>query len=390
MADNLREKIEEEIKKKEENLKEKQKKEEPLEKLEIKKNVFGEVDYGFIKLVDIANFCRELAIMLEVGVPLLKALELITKRTRKVRLKKILEEVVKDVSEGTLLSEACSKHKVFPKIFIDIVKVGESGGILDQSLKRLESIFMKQLSIRNKIKSALAYPTVALLAAIVVITVILIKVVPQFEMLYKMNEVELPKITKFVISTGHFVQIFWWLIFLVVFGIYFGFKFLLRIRVVKIIYDFVRLYLPLINKVYVNIVVAQILRTFETLMKSGIPLLDSIKILRETAPNYFFAKEFDKVAQNVQQGNRMGEVLSKSPIFPPIVVDMLSIGEETGSVETVLEKMADFYEENVDIQLKALSSIIEPLLIIVLGGVVLFIAVAFLYPYFNLVNVIKE
>ncbi len=397
MADNLRDKISRDIEEKESKQREKSKSNEvelDPERFERKPDPVGEKSFqswelGGTRLEDIANFCRELAIMLEVGIPLLKSLELISRRTRKPGLKKALEDVVRQVSEGKPLSVACSDHtNIFPSLFINIVRVGEAGGILDNSLKRLEEIFMKQLSIRRKVRGAMLYPIIALSLAMLVLLVIFIMVVPQFEILYQANEVQLPAITAFTIALGNFLGSWWVLILLIIAAGIVGLKLFMKNPVFKRSMDKLRLNIPFIGKVYRDIIIAQLSRTFESLMKSGIPLLDSLKILKETALNYYYGREFDRVAKNVEQGGKMVEVLENSNLFPPVVVDMLSIGEETGSIETVLTKLSDYYEDKVDSQLATLSSIIEPLLIILIGGIVLFVAVSFLLPYWNLVNVI--
>lgn len=395
MADNLRDKISRDLEEKERKIRKNDK------GVEVDAGAFENkpqasntsswksIEVGRTTLEDIANFCRELAIMLEVGIPLLKSLELIARRTRKPTLKKVLEDVVNKVSEGKPLSEACNAHKkVFPELFINIVKVGEAGGILDHSLKRLEEIFMKQLSIRQKVRGAMLYPVIALSLAVLVIMVIFIMVVPQFENLYRANEVELPAITALTIGVGNFVGEWWIAVLIIAAALAVALKVFMKNPLFKKMMDYVCLKIPFINRVYRDVVIAQLNRTFESLMKSGIPLLDSLKILKETATNYFYSREFNNVALNVEKGGKMSEPLDKSDLFPPVVVDMLSIGEETGSIETVLTKLSDYYEDKVDSQLNTLSSIIEPLLIIVIGGIVLFVAVSFLLPYWNLVNVI--
>lgn len=394
MADNLRDKLEKDLKEKEANVRQKfasGKQPGGGPSLKAPKNVYAKKEMGWITAMDITNFCRELAIMLEVGVPLLKSLELIAERTRKASFQKVVKQIAGEVSEGKLFSDACAKFpNVFNTLFVDIIRVGESAGILDNSLKRLETIFVKQLYIKSKVKSAMAYPAIALVAASIVLTVILIIVVPQFETLYSENNVELPQITQITIGLGHFMTNFWYLVFAGIIGAFIGLKFLLKIPVVKIIFDFIKLRMPILNKVYINIMVAQITRTFETLMKSGIPLRDSLKILAETSPNHFYGQDFSKVVTHIEEGGRMAEKLNESGIFPPVVVDLLAIGEDTGSIETVLSKLSEYYEEMVENQLKALSSIIEPILIILLGIIVLIIAISFLLPYFKLVQVIHS
>ncbi len=356
-----------------------------------RQNSWRRWEIGRTNLEDIANFCRELAIMLEVGIPLLASLELITRRTRKPGLKKVLEDVVSKVSEGTPLSKACESHTdVFPLLFINIVRVGEAGGMLDYSLKRLEEIFMQRLSIRRKVRGAMLYPVIALFMALLVLMVVFVMVVPQFEALYEANDVALPAITSLTISVGNFLESWWHGVLLLIAGLIIALRFASKNILFKRLMDKIRLNIPFIGKVYRDVIIAQLSRTFESLMKSGIPLLDSLKILRETASNYFYGKEFHRVSMNVEKGGKMGQVLDKSVLFPPVMVDMLSVGEETGSIETVLTKLSTYYEDKVDNQLSALSSIIEPLLIIVIGGIVLFVAVSFLLPYWNLVNVIGQ
>ncbi len=340
---------------------------------------------------DMATFCRQLATLLDVGIPLLRSLKILSERTQHPRLKKVVGEVAKSVEEGQSLSSALAKFpRVFSPLFVNVVKVGEVGGILESSLKRLADILEKKADIKKKIFSAVAYPVAALLMSIGIIILMLVVAIPRFEQVYKEQAAQLPGVTRIILAVSHFVQDYPLiyvplLVVAIVLLIAYG-----RTPVGRRMYDWLKLKLPIMGPINVKINVARFTRTAGGLLAAGIPLLEVLNVAFRTAENVVVAEAIKQTHDNVERGGKMDEPLRKNPVFPPLVVDMIAIGDEAGALDMMLNKIADVYETDVDASLKGLTALIEPLLIVFLGFVVIFIALGLLLPYWNLVRVIGE
>ena len=341
--------------------------------------------------LDLAVFCRQFATLIEVGIPVLRAFQMMSKRTPNRKLRAAVENTAKGIEEGQMIHQSMARHtRIFTPLVVNIVRIGEVGGLIEDSLIRLADIMESKAKIKRKIISASMYPAVAICVAVAVVSVILIKAIPTFAEVYKGAGKDLPAMTNFVIDLSHFFTQAWWILaILVVFGIM-GLKMWIRTPGGARAWSWLMLHTPVLKGINQKIGVARSARTLGGLISAGIPLVDALGITGDTNENVLIADALQHIHDVVERGERMAGPLSQARIFPPLVVDMIAIGEETGTLDRMLLKVADIYDVEVDATLNGLSSIIEPLLIILLGGVVIFIALAVLLPYFNLANVIQD
>lgn len=339
--------------------------------------------------LDRAIFCRQLATLIEVGIPLLRALKMLSRRTPHPKLAKAIATVASKVEEGQSVSNAMfEQSKVFSPIVCNVVRVGEIGGILEDSLVRLAQIMESKADMNRKIFSALMYPFVALTVAFAVIIVILTKAVPVFTSVYKESAHDLPQITQFVINVSDIVTKGFWIWIPLLIAAVFGWQAFRRtppgIRVASLI----SLRFPIVGRITRKIGVARFSRTLGGLLTAGVPLVEGLTIAADTNENVIISDALRSVQRSVEKGEKVGLPLARTRIFPPMVVDMISIGEETGTLDRMLDKIADIYDADVDSTLRGLSSVIEPLLIVFLGGIVIVIALAVMLPYFQLVEIV--
>ncbi len=339
--------------------------------------------------LDRAVFCRNLSMLIEVGIPLLRSLKMLSKRTEHSKLAKAVGAVADRVEEGQSVSQAMEEHeKMFSPLVVNIVRVGEIGGILESSLIRLADIMETKANIRRKIRSASMYPAVTLTVAMAVVIVIMVKAVPMFAAMYAQAQSELPGPTQFIMAVSGIITgaLPLWIILFV--GGIVGYIYFISTAPGKEFLSQASLIIPGVKTISRQIAVARFSRTLGSLLAAGIPLSESLSIAAETNENNVVRRVLTKVQGSVEEGNKMGPQLASARVFPNMVVDMISIGEETGTLDRMLDKIADIYDEEVESSLNGISTIIEPVLIVCLGGVVIFIALAVLLPYFNLVHVI--
>lgn len=340
--------------------------------------------------LDRAVFCRQLATMIEVGIPLLRALQLLSKRTSHPKLGAAIARVAKKVEEGQSVSQAMKDdEKIFSPIVCNIVRVGEVGGILEGSLVRLAQIMETKAEMNRKIRAAMMYPLTALAVAVVVVGVIMVKAVPVFTSVYGEAGAELPGPTKIVIGISAFSIRFWPLVALLVVGAIVGISYFSKTPPGRRVFSLIALRGPVVSRITKKIGVARFSRTLSGLLTAGVPLVEGLSIAAETNENVIISETLHRVHRSVEKGEKIGPPLARSRIFPLLTVDMISIGEETGTLDRMLERVANIYDAEVDSTLRGLSTIIEPLLIVLLGGVVIFIALAVMLPYFNLGDIVQ-
>jgi type IV pilus assembly protein PilC len=339
--------------------------------------------------LDLALFCRQFAMLTEIGIPVLKSLQMMARRTGHPKLRDAIEDAARGVEGGESIHQAMSRHEViFTPLIINIIRVGELGGILEDALVRLAEIMESKSKIKRQIVTASAYPLVALCVALMVIILIMVKAVPQFSRVYEQTGSELPEMTQLMINISKVMSSTWWLIVILLVVGFIGLKIWKRTPGGNYFFSLLVLRIPLLRNVAQKIAVARFTRSLGGLISAGIPLVDAISITAETNENAIVREELEIVHDNVEKGERIADTLADSKVIPPMVVDMISIGEETGTLDRMLDKISEIYEAEVDSSMAGLSSIIEPLLIIVLGGVVIFIALSALLPYFNLINAV--
>jgi len=343
---------------------------------------------GKVKLKDLVIFTRQLATMINAGVPLVRSLATMQSQTQNPTFKKQLMTISKDVESGMAFADALEKHpKTFSSIYINMIRAGEAGGILDDILKKLAVQQEKDASIRAKFKSAMTYPAVLIFITITVFILLMTVVVPKVgTIIADLTDGELPTMTKVMLGISDFLLGYWYIhIAVVTITTIFLTKFL-RTRRGRMTRDQLLLRIPAIRTLVVKMAVARFSRIFASLMTAGVSVIEAIEVTARAIGNTVIEKELMDAAKLVSNGEQLSEPLSRSKVFPPIVSQMMSIGEETGQTDTVLLKVADFYEEEVDAAVEGLSSILEPILIVVMGGMVGLIAASVIGPISSLAN----
>jgi type IV pilus assembly protein PilC len=339
-----------------------------------------------VKQKDIALFTRQLATMMKAGVPLLQSFDIVGRGATNPRLTKLLGDIRADVETGTSLSSAFRKHPMhFDALYCNLVEAGEAGGILEQLLERLAIYQEKTLALKSKIKSALMYPVAVLVVAFIVVVVIMIKVIPAFKDVFASFGADLPGPTLMVIAMSEFFVAYWLPIFLSMIGG--GYMFMQtwrRSEKMQMVMDRLLLRLPLFGSLIEKSVIARWTRTLSTMFAAGVPLVEALDSVGGASGNALFAEATSKIQRDVSTGSALTTSMQGTGVFPNMVIQMASIGEESGSLDHMLGKAAEFYEEEVDDMVKGLSSLMEPLIIVVLGTIIGGIVVAMYLPIFKI------
>lgn len=360
-----------------------------LEMVEVKESIMTkDISIGSpVKLEHMVIYLRQFSTLLKAGVSVVDATSILAQQTDSKALKKALMDVEQELREGKPLSDSAAKHKkIFSPMFINMVRAGEAGGNMDETLERLAVHFEKQHSTKSKIKSALAYPIVVGIMAVVVVVYMLIAVVPTFVDMFADFGGELPAITQFVLSASDFMQKFWWLVLLVV-GIIVGtFMFIKQNKNTKYYLDYAILRLPIFGKMIQKSVLAQMTRTLSSLFSSSVPILQAMTIVENVVGNEVISKVVHQSRDALERGQSLTGPMKKHWAFPPLITQMIAIGEETGSLDAMLGKVADFYEREVENTTDQLKSLIEPLMIVFLAGIVGVIVLAIMVPMFEIFN----
>ena len=344
-----------------------------------------------IRIKDIAIFTRQLSNLINSGMPLLKALNVLIRQTENKKLKAVIETFKNDVQGGSAFSDAMAKYPlVFPKLYVSMVRAGELGGILELVLARLSEFVEEEQALKNKIKSALVYPAVMVLVGAVTIFFLLTFVIPRFVMMFRNIGQTLPLPTQILISGSHFLRTYWWLYLPILLLSVFIFRQYIRREEGKMAFDRIKLKMPVFGKVIRKIIIARFARTLGTLIKNGVPILNALKMTQEIVANRIFAEEIRKIHAELKEGGNLTQLLAaRCKEFPPIIADMVAIGEETGKLDDSLLNIADSYEQEVENELKGLTSLLEPAVILVMGVIVGFIVLAMLLPVFEITAVIQ-
>jgi type IV pilus assembly protein PilC len=339
---------------------------------------------------DIATFTRQLATMMKAGVPLLQAFDIVGRGSPNPRLTRLLLDIRSDVETGTSLSSAFRRHpQYFDALYCNLVEAGESGGILEELLTRLAVYQEKILAIKQKVKSALMYPIAVLVVAFVVVTVIMIFVIPSFEQVFSSFGAELPAPTMMVIGMSKFFVSYWWIIFGTLFGGgYMFFRTWQRSEKMQFFMDRLLLRVPVFGELMRKSVIARWTRTLSTMFAAGVPLVEALDSVGGTAGNIIYARATEQIQRDVAAGSALTGSMATTGVFPNMVLQMAAIGEESGSLDAMLGKAADFYEEEVDEMVKGLSSLLEPIIIVFLGTLIGGIVVAMYLPIFKLGQVV--
>jgi len=341
-----------------------------------------------IKTPELAMFFRQFSTMVEAGVSFVRCLTVLSEQTQNARLRRIILDMQHEVEAGQNLSKCMSKYpKIFNTLMIGLVRAGEVGGVLEETLNRLSTFIEKDVELQRKVKSAMMYPTIVLYLAGAIICGLCYFIVPKFIDLFKsMGVKEMPFMTQVLIAISNFLLYKAWLAILLVFGIKFGFAALNRTKTGKLVFDRITLKLPVVGSLNLKVCVARFARTLGTLLVSGVPILQAMETVAGTVGNSLMSDAIMEARARIREGDRIGEPLKKSGLFAPMVVHMISIGEESGALDQMLSKVADFYEDEVEAALANLASAIEPVMICLLGGVVLFILLALWMPIIAIIQ----
>ncbi|MDZ5712367.1 type II secretion system F family protein [Jeotgalibacillus haloalkalitolerans] len=335
---------------------------------------------------DFVVFCRQFSTLIKAGIPIVDSTGILASQLSGKQLQKTLLLVKDDIQTGTSLSEAVGKYpKVFPAIFINMIKAGEASGRLDETLERLADYFEKQYNLRKKVQSALAYPIMLTFLTFGVVIFLMTTIVPRFTDMFAQMDAELPAITKSVLVMSEFVQSFWWLLFLLLAGIITGFYIALqKSGSFRYSVSVVWLKIPLFGPLLQKSLIARMTRTLSSLFASSVPILQAITIVQRVIDHPAMEKVLTEARENLQTGGTLSEPLEKSWIFPPMVYQMTLIGERSGTLDMMLENIADFYEAEVERTVDTLKSLIEPIMIVILAAVVGVIVLAIMVPLFTL------
>ncbi len=346
-----------------------------------------------VKQDQLVSFTRQMSAMISAGVPLLRSLTSIEKHAEDKALKKILSAVVKDVEGGMQLADSLKKHpETFNDIYVNMVRAGESAGILDDILKRLALQQEKAAAIRKKVKSAMTYPMVLVFITVAAFFGLMMFVIPQIGKIISDlggPEAELPMLTQIMLGISNVITSYWYIIFpALAAGIFFLIRYI-KTKAGRRMFHTLILKLPGIKTIVTKIAVARFARTFSALMGAGVAVLEALDVTSRAVGNVLFEDVLNEAAKEVKNGKSLSAVIEQSPLFPSIVSQMLAVGEETGQTDTVLIKVADFYDEEVDLAIDGISSIIEPAMIVVMGGMVGVIAASVMMPIAGLSQNIK-
>jgi type IV pilus assembly protein PilC len=345
---------------------------------------------GHVKLKQIAIFCRQFATMVNSGLPILRALSILADQTESKELAKILNQVRSDVEQGSSLSNAVSKHpKAFNNLFVSMVRAGETGGVLDMVLLELADQIEEEVELRRKIKSAMTYPVVVVILVFGILAAMMLFVVPQFESIYASLGGELPLPTKILLAASRGIRTYWWIVLLSIVGLIFALRRYKKTDSGRYRIDAIKIKTPVFGPLFHKVALARFSSTFGMLLHAGVPILGALDIVKDTVNNKVMSQAVDDVKGSIREGESIARPLSKHKVFPPMVVQMMAVGEETGAVDTMLSKVSEFYNSEVTAAVDALTSLIEPLMIAVIGGAVGAAVVSLYMPMFNVINLVQ-
>jgi type IV pilus assembly protein PilC len=340
-----------------------------------------------VRIRDLVIFTRQFATMIDAGLPLVQCLDILGTQEENATFKKVILQIKGDVESGSTFSDALGKHpKVFDRLYVNLVAAGEVGGILDTILSRLAAYLEKNDKLRRKVKGAMTYPAAVTVIATVVVVVMLTKVIPVFEKMFKDFGGTLPAPTQMVINLSHFLQAYILYMIIGLGVIAYGLKRYYGTTQGRLVMDTLFLKSPIFGSLLRKVAVARFSRTLSTMLSSGVPILDALEIVARTAGNVVVEREILMTKSSIAEGKTIAEPLQGSKVFPGMVVQMISVGEQTGAMDAMLGKIADFYDDEVDTAVDALTSLLEPLLMVGLGGTIGCLLVAMYLPIFKIAD----
>jgi len=335
----------------------------------------------------LTTFTRQLATLVDSGLPLLRGLRVLEKQERNAALKRILGELALAIEGGSTFSEALAQHpKVFNRLFVNMVKAGELGGVLEVVLKRLAEFAEKAQKIKGKVKAALFYPVAVLIVAVAILTLLMVMVVPKFKEVFAGMQVKMPAFTLFVLAISDAIRLHIVQTLCVVTTVVVAFLLLIRTKIGRYVWDKIKLKMPVLGPVITRVAIARFTRTLGTLVSSGVPILQALTIVKETAGNVIVSNAIAGVHESVKEGETITAPLETSGVFPPMVVSMVDVGEQTGALPEMLLKISDNYDEEVDNAVASMTSLLEPIMIVFLAVVVGSIVIAMFLPLIAMIT----
>ena len=340
---------------------------------------------------DVIVFSRQLATLYQSGVPLGKSLDSLTEFARNKKFKDILGQVKQDVESGLTFSKSLARHpNVFSEIYVNMVEVGETSGLLYDILVRLALLMEKEMAVKAKVKSATFYPKIVVSAIIIAIVILVGFVIPKFAMLYKSFNVPLPLETRILVAISNFFVSFWYIVFIAAFALIAGIKLYLSSIPGKLWWDQHKLKIPIFGSIFYKSMMSQFTRIFGLLFQSGLPVNRAFELIRNAVNNKYFTAKIDEIQADVIRGESITTSFKNSKIFSGIIIQMVSVGEETGHIDEMLGKVADYFDEDLDHQLSMLQASIEPVLLTIIFGMVLFLALAIYLPIIDVINFARK
>ena len=355
------------------------------------KELFGNIAFFQPRVTgkDVIVFTRQLSTMIDAGLPLVQCLEVLGKQQDNSTFKKVLLNIQTDVESGTTFADSMRKHpKVFDNLFTNMIEAGETGGILDTILSRLAIFMEKSMALKKKIKGAMTYPAICLAISILILVVILVFVIPVFSKMFESFGSALPLPTQIVVNMSNMVKSYFVFFILGFFALIFGFKKIYNTEKGRISIDAMLLKAPVAGILIKKVAVAKFTRTLGTMLQSGVPILEALQVVGKTAGNKVIERAVFRVADSIAEGRPIAEPLEECGVFPNMVVQMINVGESVGALDTMLEKIADFYDEEVDQAVGNLTAMLEPFMMVFLGGMIGGLVVAMYLPIFKIASVV--
>ncbi|HHY82514.1 MAG TPA: type II secretion system F family protein [Clostridiales bacterium] len=346
--------------------------------------------FGKVKTKDIAVFARQFYAMLHAGVTIIQCLDILRQQTEKPRFKAVIDKVFESVQKGSTLSEAMKEHRdVFPELFINMVEAGETSGNLDSIMDRMAVHYEKETKIQNKIRSAMTYPIILAVVSVTVVIFMLVAILPTFLSMFEGSGVPLPGPTRFLLGLSNGIRQYWYIILLAIIILAYGIHRYINTDAGRKSFDQLKLKIPVIKNTVVKVSTSRFTRTLSTLLASGIPLLPAMDIVAKIVGNRIISDGILSVKEELRKGYDLAGPIRRLGLFPPMVDSMIRIGEESGALDDVLNKTADFYDEEVDVAIQKMTSMLEPLMLIVMAVVIGFLVVAMYLPMIDMMQTIQ-
>jgi type IV pilus assembly protein PilC len=340
-----------------------------------------------VKREEVITFTKQMVTLLKAGVPIISSLEALSEQTDNPTLKETINRIREDLEAGSNFSNSLSKYPdVFNELYVNTVRAGETGGVLDQVLFRLGSLMTYEEEIKSKLKGAIRYPIIVITLMIVAFTILMTFVVPKFVDVFAQAGAELPLPTKILLNTSNVIKNYWYLVFGTIFALIILFFVYVKTPSGKIVWDRVKLKFPVFGSLFLKTSMSRFAHMFETLNKSGLPILQTLEIVSKTIGNAYIGRELEKVGQNIEKGRGISKPLQESKLFPPLVIRMIAVGEQSGALDEMLKNVSEHYDSEVNYMIENLVALIEPMLTVSIGAMVLLLALGIFLPMWNIMS----